>query len=977
MPDETSSDVTSASANSSSENSAQDKSIQDTETSARILLDLIQSFAQELQRSAQSIRVSLDTTFERELGFDSLAIAEMLLRVEKRFKVSLPQHLLSEIETPRDLLREVFQAQPQTEDSRAAREIVALELDKVEPTPASMKTLTEVLNWHVQAHPDRLHILLYEDKDKATEITYADLYKGAQKVSAGLLAKGMEAGQSVAIMLPTCRDYFECFWGILLAGCVPVPIYPPARPSQLEDHLRRHAGILSNAHSKLLLTVPEAKVAAQLLKAQVPNLREALTVDDIRQAGRELTGLDDFIAAPSISEDDTALLQYTSGSTGEPKGVILSHANLLANIRAIGHAMQVNENDVVVSWLPLYHDMGLIASWLSAVYFALPFVVMSPLLFLSDPSRWLWAIHRHRGTLSAAPNFAYELCMRQIKDEDLVGLDLSSWRGAFNGAEPVSPMTLRNFEQRYRAFGFRAEAMMPVYGLAESSVGLAIPPLGRPPRIDYVSRDALMLDGLAEPVAEADDHQGDEDSNALAFVSVGQPLMGHQIRIVDEKGGELPERREGQLEFKGPSTTDGYLHNAEATRALFDGEWLNSGDRAYLADGEVFITGRNKDIIIRAGRNLHPHQLEEKICAIKGIRKGCVAVFASQNNRQGTEQLVVLAETREVDEKIRAGLHQEIVDRCMNMTGSPPNDVVLAPPHTVPKTSSGKIRRAASRQLYEQGDLQQGQSRVWLQLLHLVLASIKPELRRGWRHLVELGYSAYCWLLFALIAPCTWMFVAASPLEKSNRSWSLACAAGKLLLRLSATRVRISGLENIPQENCVFVANHCSYLDALLLLVCLPEHVSFVAKQELKKSFFARVFLSRLNIRFVERFDFQKGVVDARNLAKSACAGQSLAFFPEGTFFRMPGLHPFRMGAFIAAVDAKVSVIPAVLRGTRSKLREGSWFIRRGELSVDFGLAIQPEGDDWNAAVQLRDQARRAVLLKCGEPDLAYSHRPL
>jgi 1-acyl-sn-glycerol-3-phosphate acyltransferase len=960
------------------------KTDQYIEHTARVVLTLTQTLSSELQRGQHTKELSLDTLLERELGFDSLAMGEMMLRAEHQFQVSLPQQLLAKIETPRDLLREIMLAHPAGTKPQVTSEIKALHLGDVEPTPDHVKTLPAVLDWHVQAHPDRPHILLHEDDQQITEISYGDLQRGAQEVAAGLLAHDIEAGQTVAIMLPTCRDYFDCFCGILIAGCVPVPIYPPARPSQLEDHLRRHAGILNNAQSRLLLTVPEAKAVAQLLKAQAPNLKGVLTVDEIRHAGQALTETTAAaISAPSVTERDTAFLQYTSGSTGSPKGVILSHANLLANIRAIGQAIQLDATDVVVSWLPLYHDMGLIASWLSCLYFAVPFVVMSPLLFLSRPQRWLWAIHLHRGTLSAAPNFAYELCLRQIKDKDLEGLDLSSWRCAFNGAEPVSPTTLVRFTERFRPYGFRPETMAPVYGLAESSVGLAIPPMGRPPLIDHIAREPLMRDGLAQPVGLVDARRDqlpggplpENKADSLEFVSVGHPLPGHQIRIVDDSRRELPERQEGHLEFQGPSATSGYFRNAEASKKLFHGQWLDSGDRAYQAGGDIFITGRNKDIIIRAGRNLHPHQLEEMISGITGVRKGCVAVFASKDARLGTEQLVVLAETREQDAKVRAQLQQEIVNLCMDLMGSPPNDVVLAPPHTVPKTSSGKIRRAASCELYEQGTIGQAQRVVWVQLLRVVLAGVKPELRRGRQHLTELSYSGYCWLLLGLTVPVAWLLIALTPPFRwaSNWPWALAQRAGKLLLKLSATTVQVTGLEHLPQQgNCVLVANHCSYLDGLVLLVSLPWHYSFVAKLELTSNFFARIFLSRLHTQFVERYDLQKGVADARNLAKSASAGQSLLFFPEGTFHRMPGLHSFHMGAFVAAVDAGAPVVPISLRGTRSKLRDKSWFVRRGGVSIICGAPIQPSGSDWAAAIQLRNDARLAILRQCGEPDLAH-----
>ena len=311
--------------------------------------------------------------------------------------------------------------------------------------------------------------------------------------------------------------------------------------------------------------------------------------------------------------------------------------------------MEASSSDVFVSWLPLYHDMGLIGAWLGCLYFGAPLYVMSPLSFLARPESWLWAIHRYRATLSAAPNFAFELCLDKIDDADLQGLDLSSLRMVANGAEPVSVHTLRRFIDRFGRYGFREEAMAPVYGLAENAVGLAFPPLGRGPVIDRVDREALSRDGVAKPARP-------DDPKPLEFVACGRPLPGHEIRIVDEAGREVGERREGRLEFRGPSATSGYFRNEAKTKALFHEGWLDSGDRAYMANGDVFITGRIKDIIIRGGRHIYPQEVEEAVAEIPGVRKGGVAVFGVTDPRLGTEQLIVVAETRETDRKAREAL---------------------------------------------------------------------------------------------------------------------------------------------------------------------------------------------------------------------------------------------------------------------------------------------------------------------------------
>ena len=661
----------------------------ETDATVTALLDVAGQLAQELHPYKTQMRsVTLDSSLERDLGLDSLGRVELLLRLEQAFDLQLPEELLSTAETLRDLLR-VVQGAGLSRTPRPATDVVPRTLEPVDAPPIHARTLVEVLHFHVQAHPDRPHIHLLGEAEQEEIITYGTLYDRAAAVAAGLQQRGLQPGQTVGLMLPTGPAFFEGFYGILLSGGIPVPIYPPMRRSQIEEHLRRQAGILANARTVMLITVPEARSLARLLSSQVAELRSVFSVPDLA-AGKDL-----YVGHP-VQAQDIAFVQYTSGSTGLPKGVILTHANLLANIRAMHQVTRITSSDVFVSWLPLYHDMGLIGAWLGSLYLASPLVLMSPLTFLARPARWLWAIHRHQGTVSGGPNFAYEFCLRKLAESDLEGLDLSTWRRAFNGSEPVSPETLKRFIERFAPYGFRPEALMPVYGLAENTLGLAFPPPGRGPRVDRIRRAPFQRSGQAIAVE-------DDEPQALSFVSCGQPLPGQEIRIVDTLGHEVAERQQGRLEFRGPSATSGYLHNPEETRRLFHGEWLDSGDLAYIAEGEVYLTGRAKDIIIRGGRNLHPQELEEAIGNLPGIRKGCVVVFGSPDPASGTERLVVLAETRETDPALQETLHRQIETLGIDLLGDPPDDVVLVPPHTVPKTSSGKIRRAASPGVIRKG----------------------------------------------------------------------------------------------------------------------------------------------------------------------------------------------------------------------------------------------------------------------------------
>ena len=924
------------------------------ETALR-LLRLVEQLVAESHPQRQ-IAITLDSSLERDLGLDSLGRVELMQRAERTFGVSLPDQVLNTAETPRDLVRCVLSAHggPHALSDKTVKTLAA---GGTQSIPEAALTLPEVLDWHVAQHPAQLQIYLYGDDEREHQISYAELADGAHAVAAGLIERGLDAAGTVAIMLPTGRDYFFSFFGILLAGGVPVPIYPPVRLSQIEDHMRRHVAILANARASFLITVPEAKPVALLLRSQLDTLKSVIT------AG-ELAGTVARPARPEIFANDIAFLQYTSGSTGNPKGVMLTHANLLANIRAMGQVVQANASDVFVSWLPLYHDMGLIGSWLTSLYFGFPLVVMSPLAFLARPQRWLWAIHRHRGTLAAAPNFAYELCLRKIDERDLEGLDLSSWRYAFNGAEPVSPETITGFQRRFVKYGLHPEAVAPVYGLAESTVGLALQPPGRGPVIDRIRRDRFMSSRQALPALA-------DDANALRFVGCGMPLPGHQVRIVGATGFELGDRQEGRLEFKGPSSTSGYYRNPDETRKLFDGEWLDTGDYAYLAGGEVYLTGRVKDVIIRGGRNIYPYELEQAVGDIPGVRRGCVAVFGSADPASGTERLVVLAETRETDAAAREKLRHVINDCAVDVLGMPADEVVLAPPHTVLKTSSGKIRRAASREFYERGGKATRPAPVWWQFVRLACAGALPQLRRLKRGLDEVLYAAYAWALFWVLAPLVWAAVAASGRPRHTRP--LIHRAARLILRLTRTPLMVSGLENLARTPCVLAVNHASYLDGILLTAALPPDFpyAFVAKREFMGHFVPRLFLRGIGAVFVERFDARQGVEHVELVAAALEQGRMPVFFPEGTFDRRPGLLAFRTGAFAIAGRAGVPVIPVAIRGARSMLRGDNWFPYRGAASITFGAAIRPAGSEWRDVMLLRDQVRAVILQHCGEPDLA------
>jgi 1-acyl-sn-glycerol-3-phosphate acyltransferase len=930
------------------------------ETLRGVLKDLVH----ELHGPSSSVpTISPSSKLDRDLGIDSLGRTELVMRIERAFRVRLPIGVMAEANTVADLIRALEKATSQASPSQfhVVEEIPKVETLAVAPATEA-KTLLEALEWHVARNPDRPQVIVLQDENIVlATITYVELARSAREVARGLIARDVAPGDRVALMLPTSADFFAAFFGILYAGAVPVPIYPPMQLSQLEDYLRRQATILRNAETKMLVTVPGALRLGGLLRGLVPSLSAMESVEN-------LAGGPKAASLPKIDDPTaTALIQYTSGSTGDPKGVVLSHANLLANIRAMFTAIDATPAEVLMSWLPLYHDMGLIGAWLAPLYVGARCYIMSPLSFLAHPQSWLWACHRYRTTISAAPNFAFELCLKQIDDADLKGLDLSSLRFVANGAEPVSIQTLRRFIKRFGPYGFRASAMAPVYGLAECAVAVALPPPGREPFIDRVNREALTSRGVAAPAAA-------DDARAIEIVACGRPLPGHEIRIVDDAGREVEERREGRLEFRGPSATSGYFHNEVKTRELFRDGWLDSGDRAYIASGDIFITGRIKDIIIRAGQHIYPQELEEAIGEIDGFVKGGIAAFGVADPMSGTERIVVLGEIGQAHAAEREKLAAAARNAATIIIGSPPDDIVLLDPGTVPKTSSGKIRRAAAREHYLTRQLNLPSRALRRQIVRLWLAGLGGRLERLRRAIGEHVYAVWWWAVLATCVAAGAIAVIALP----HRSWRLACvrALARLAIDAMGIPLAVNGIERLPKGHALLVFNHASYVDAIVLAATLPNEPAYLVKGELSGQFFAGPLLRRMGVLFVERYDLAGGFADIASATALAQAGRLLVMFPEGTFTRQPGLLQFFTGAFKIASEAGIPVYPGVLRGTRSILRGDQWFPRWGRIDVEILDPILPHGSDFESILRLRDAARQAVLARCGEPDLRELIKP-
>jgi len=917
---------------------------------AQRLLEIVDAFAAEVSpRGYKPRSVTLDSQFERDLGLDSLARTELLSRIEKTLDVRFPLALFGQAVTPGDLLRSL----EGEASARSGYAIGGVELraptGALDP-PIDAQTLVEALQWHVSRRPERTHIVFLDEDAPSPTMTYAALYEAAQRVSSGLRRLGVNPGDTVALMLPTGGEYFACFAGILLVGAIVVPVYPPVQSARMDDHLRRHATILSDARAYVMIVPSHAFVASLLAKARVPTLREIVATDQL------MGETDNERYVPRA--EDVALLQYTSGSTGAPKGVVLTHANLLANIRAMGQTARIEEHDIFASWLPLYHDMGLIGAWFGPLYFGIPLVLMSPLTFLARPARWLQAISHYHATITAGPNFAYERCTRRIDDADLDGVDLSSLRLAFCGAEPVSAPTMRAFALRFAGHGFRDTALTPVYGLAENTLGLAFSEPGRGVRTDCISRARLADTERAAQPASPDD--------VLELVSCGRALPHNQIRIVDAGGNEVAERAIGRIEFRSPSATRGYFQNPALSARLIHEGWLDTGDLGYVADEELFITGRVKDLVIRAGRHFFPYELEAAVGHLPGVRNGCVAVCGAPDIATGTDRLIVIAETHKTAPNALAAMRAGINEASVALLGAPPEEVALVPPHSILKTSSGKIRHAATLDLYLRSRGNLLPRPAWLQWLDVGANTVRPIGRRVRAATRQTAYGAWCWLIVTLIAIPTWLMTVWHP--DTRRNWAIASRATRLALRLAGIRVTVRGLDLIDMARpAIFVANHASYLDGLVLLATIPIPLGIVAKRELSSGLLIGGFLRAIGARFVERVDYPRMAEDERELVKQATAGTSLLLFPEGTFVRSAGLRQFRLGAFVAACASHRPVVPVAIAGARVVLPDGQWLPTRADVTVTVLPALEPSGEDMKAAAGLRDAARDAIASHCGE----------
>ena len=924
------------------------------------VLAIVRSVVVEVSDGRGLGRLTPDVSLESELGLGSLERVELAARIGDAFEVRLPSDAIASVDTPRELLAQVDAARGSTE-AAPTLEVDKASLLPTEPpvaAPHEATTLLEVLEYHVKHQPDRVHVILEDDDGRATPITYRDMHRNALRVARALRTAGLGPGRSVAIMLPTGMGYFASLWGTLLAGGVPVPLYPPVRLDRIAEYIVRCAKILDNAAAEVLITFDRVARVADLARDRVASVKHVFSADALLASDAHA---DTPVAVRAVvGASDTALIQYTSGSTGDPKGVVLSHANVLANIRAATEGCELRAGDVVVSWLPLYHDMGLIGGWLMPLYYGVPTVLMSPMAFLSQPVRWLAALSEYRATATVAPNFAFDLCVKRIDEQASAQLDLSCVRSILNGSEPITVATIDRFTERFASVGLRRESIFCAYGLAENMVAVTFPPVLRAPRIDRIDRSTFETDGHAVPT---------EASDALEFVGVGSPVPNHEVRIVNSQGAPSEERQQGTIEFRGPSSFQGYHRRPEATAEVqrADG-WVDTGDLGYLAEGELFITGRAKDLIIKGGRNYYPHEIEAAAAMVEGIRQGCVAAFAVPDPTTGTEQIVVIAETRSKDAMAREVMLAGVTESVTTHVGVPPDRVVLAVPGAVPKTSSGKIRRTECRKLYNDGSLNDTRQSVARQAATLYLTGMPTRAARAARKVTDAVYGSYAAATLSVFCTAAVLIGRFTPRGRSSRG--LAAAEARAAMTLAGLRPAVSGLNNNGDGPAILVANHSGYLDFLICLATLPPDTRFVIKGELRNATLVGVPLERMDHIFIDRQSAARSLSDLEEVVAVLDGGGRVIVFPEGTFSADVGMRSFKLGAFRLACQTGAHVVPIAIRGSRRALRDGTWLPKHRKIEVEVLPAIAPEGDSLPDIIRLRDRCAEAIAARIDEPRL-------
>ncbi len=552
-----------------------------------------------------------------------------------------------------------------------------------------MTTFIERLQALSKSQPDSTALVVQVAGQPDVRISYAELLRGASAYASTLRRDGIQPGEVTILILQHGVDLVYAFWGAILHGAIP-SIMPYLTEKLAPDQYRTDlAALIDVTKPAAIVSYPEFEHEVRAALQGSAWVRALLLTDQLEPPADP-----DFDALGGCArrDSDIVLLQHSSGTTGLQKGVALSHQAVFNQLSAYSHSLGLNPTDVIVSWLPLYHDMGLIAGFLMPILSGIPVVISSPFDWVRAPYRLLRSVSEYRGTLSWLPNFAYNFCAQKIRDRDLEGVDLSSWRGVINCSEPVRPASHEAFYERFKGHGLKWEALQTSYAMAENVFGVTQSDLSRPPVVEEIDAEAFLSDGLAQAPVDG--------KPALRMMSSGKPIENTEVRIVDSHRHDLGERRMGEVVLRSNCMLTGYYNRPDATREAFHGGWYLTGDYGYLSGGELFVTGRKKDMIIVGGKNIYPQDLEALSYEVPGVHAGRSVAFGLFNEETGTEDVVLVSETDTEDaaeqERIANLIRQHVTKRSAVAL----RHVKVVGPHWILKTSSGKTARRANREKF-------------------------------------------------------------------------------------------------------------------------------------------------------------------------------------------------------------------------------------------------------------------------------------
>jgi fatty-acyl-CoA synthase len=553
-----------------------------------------------------------------------------------------------------------------------------------------MSTFSELLREHYVRTPTQVTVTLLHAGQPDRPVTYAELLRGAAGYVRTFADRGVQPGDVVVLILPHGIDLLYAYFGTVLSGGIP-SIMPYLTEKLLPERYRADlASLVAVTQPTAIVTFAdfEAEVRAALRPGE-DSVKAVIVADSVEPPCEP-----DFSASAGLQRkpEDIVLLQHSSGTTGLQKGVALSHQAVFNQLENYRQAIRLDERDVIISWLPLYHDMGLIACFLMPILLGIPLVLLSPFDWVRGPYRLFQAVSSYHGTLSWLPNFAYNFCAQKVRDRDLQGVDLSSWRAISNCSEPMRLESHRVFYERFRSLGLRYEALATCYAMAENVFAVTQGGIKVPVVVDEVDRESLQVERFARPAVAG--------QPSLKMLGTGKPIRNTCVRILDEKGGELAERRVGEVALKSDCMLSGYYHRTDATQKAFVDGWYQTGDFGYMAGGELFITGRKKDLIIVGGKNIYPQDLELLAYEVPGVHPGRASAFGIFNDATGTEDVILVAEVESNDPTEQQRISDGIRQAVTRGSAVALRFVHLVHPPWLVKTSSGKTARSANREKF-------------------------------------------------------------------------------------------------------------------------------------------------------------------------------------------------------------------------------------------------------------------------------------